>query len=56
MRKISIIVLILILFGTVFADSEEHNFTEAISLVKSNTNCNDLTIHQLELIGDYYME
>ena len=57
MRKIIILMMIVpIMFGAVFAVTDEHNFTQAIDIVNSKINCNNLTLNQLELIGDYYME
>lgn len=56
MKKIiTIIFAVLLLFGVVFAE-EELNFTQAMSIIDNKTNCNNLSLDQLEQIGDYYME
>ncbi len=57
MKKIIILIMFVpIMFGAVFGAVEEHNFTKAIEIVNSKTNCEDLTLNQLEMIGDYFME
>lgn len=57
MKKIIILTIVIFaLLGTAFADTGGENFTEAIKIVDSKINCDNLSLNQLELIGDYYME
>ena len=56
MKRIFIISLaFLFLITLVSADSME-NFSQAEKLINQGVSCDQLTVEQLELIGDYYME
>ncbi|MEK6863019.1 MAG: hypothetical protein AABW57_02560 [Nanoarchaeota archaeon] len=54
MGKILTLILFVVLLTSIGFASE--NYDEAIRLIQSRANCNELSDNQLEILGDYYME
>lgn len=55
-NNLAVLIGMFLLMVTMVVADSEHDFTEAESLIASNIDCESLTLDQLELIGDYYME
>ncbi len=59
MKKILISVMIVIFLLTTHIsanDNHEEEIAKAKEIIKNKTQCNNLTLEQLEVLGDYYME
>lgn len=54
MNRLVLVSLLLVAFGLVSADGDA--LEEGKRLVETNASCDELTGHQLEEIGEYYME
>jgi hypothetical protein len=52
----SVIILTLTAFLSISFAHGEENFHEAEELIEAKIQCSELTVEQLENIGDYYME
>ncbi len=54
MKNTVTILILLLVIST--ASAEKDNFESARELINSKMSCDNLSLNQLELIGDYYME
>lgn len=54
--KLFLVILFLLLSPNFVNAHSEETFEEAEKLIESGISCDELTEHQLEEIGDYYME
>src|SRR3989344_4853704 len=62
-KKILVLISMLILIATTIQisainsdDNHEEEIAKAKEIIKNKIQCDDLTLEQIEILGDYYME